>query len=211
MLDLVTLTKTVSYTGLFFITFAESGLLIGFFLPGDSLLFTAGFVASQGVLDIMILIPLLFLAAVTGDTVGYAFGYKIGPKLFKQKDSIMFSKKNLKRAQVFFDKYGAKTIVLARFFPVLRTFAPILAGVGKMNYPVFFFYNLLGGIIWSAGLLILGYLLGRIVPDAHLYILPIIILVILFTSLPQIIHVLKNKKIRTEIYDQMKKIFSRKL
>jgi hypothetical protein len=97
MLDLVTLTKTVGYTGLFFITFAESGLLIGFFLPGDSLLFTAGFVASQGVLDIMILIPLLFLAAVTGDTVGYAFGYKIGPKLFKQKDSIMFSKKNLKK------------------------------------------------------------------------------------------------------------------
>lgn len=211
MLDLISLTKTVGYTGLFLITFAESGLLIGFFLPGDSLLFTAGFVASQGILDIMILIPLLFLAAVTGDTVGYTFGFRVGPKLFKKEDSIMFSKENLKRAQIFFDKYGAKTIVLARFFPIVRTFAPILAGVGKMRYPVFFFYNLLGGIIWSAGLLILGYLLGRIVPDAHLYILPIIILIVLFTSLPQIIHVIKNKKIRTEIINQIKKIFLKKL
>jgi membrane-associated protein len=211
MLDLISLTKTVGYTGLFLITFAESGLLIGFFLPGDSLLFTAGFVASQGILDIMILIPLLFLAAVAGDTVGYTFGYRIGPKLFKKKDSIMFSKENLARAQVFFDKYGPKTIVLARFFPVIRTFAPILAGVAKMRYPVFFFYNVLGGIIWSAGLLILGYVLGRVVPDAHLYILPIILIVILFTSLPQIIHVIKNKKIRIEIINQIKKIFFRKL
>ncbi len=211
MLDLISLTKTVGYTGLFLITFAESGLLIGFFLPGDSLLFTAGFMASQGILDIMILIPLLFLAAVIGDTVGYTFGYRIGPKLFKKEDSIMFSKKNIKRAQIFFDTHGAKTILLARFFPVIRTFAPILAGVGKMKYPVFFFYNLLGGIIWSAGLLIMGYVLGRIVPEAHVYILPIILLIIFITSLPQIIHVIKNKKIRTEIFNQIKKIFLKKL
>lgn len=211
MFDLISLTKAVGYTGLFLITFAESGLLIGFLLPGDSLLFTAGFMSSQGSFDIMILIPLLFIAAVAGDSVGYTFGYRVGRKIFKKKNSILFSKKNLQRAQAFFDAYGAKTIVFARFLPVIRTFAPILAGVGKMKYPVFFFYNLLGGIIWSAGLIILGYTLGSVVPNAHYYILPIILLIILFTSLPQIIHLIKNKKFRYEIVSQIKKIFLRTL
>lgn len=211
MFNLISLAETIGYTGLFLITFAESGLLIGFFLPGDSLLFTAGFVASQGLLDIMFLIPLLFLAAVVGDTVGYTFGYRLGPKLFKKKDSLLFSKENLNRAQVFFDKHGAKTIVLARFLPIIRTFAPILAGVGKMRYPVFFFYNLLGGILWSAGLLTLGYSLGRIVPNAHLYVLPVILVIIFISILPQIIHIIKNKKLRGQIFEQIKKILHRKL
>lgn len=211
MFDILTLTKTAGYTGLFLITFAESGLLIGFFLPGDSLMFSAGFVASQGILDIMILIPLLFLAAVTGDSVGYTFGYRLGPKIFKRKDSLLFSQKNIIKAQHFFEKHGPKTIVLARFLPVIRTFAPILAGVGKMRYPVFFFYNVLGAIIWSTGLLTLGYSLGKVVPNAHTYILPIILLIIFLSILPQIIHVIKNKKLRADLLAQIKKLFSSKL
>lgn len=209
MFDLIPLIKATGYIGLFFITFAESGLLIGFFLPGDSLLFTAGFVASQGILDIFILVPLLFLAAVFGDTVGYTFGNRVGPKLFKKEDSLLFNKENLKRAEIFFKKHGAKTIVLARFLPVVRTFAPILAGVGQMPYPVFFFYNVLGGLIWSCGLLSLGYFLGRIVPNADTYILPIIVLIIVVSALPQLIHIIKNKKLRKQLWSGFKNIFKK--
>ena len=206
MFDLIPFIKSIGYLGLFFITFAESGLLIGFFLPGDSLLFTAGFVASQGILDIMVLFPLLFMAAVFGDTAGYAFGNHVGLKIFKRKNSLFFNKANLKRAEVFFQKYGSKTIVIARFLPVVRTFAPILAGVAGMPYPVFFFYNVFGGILWSVGLLSLGYFLGRIVPDAHQYVLPIILLIITLSILPQIIHLIKNKKMRQEVITQLKAI-----
>ncbi len=206
MFDLIPFIKSIGYLGLFFITFAESGLLIGFFLPGDSLLFTAGFVASQGILDIMVLFPLLFMAAVFGDTVGYAFGNHVGLRIFKRKNSIFFNKENLKRAEIFFEKHGSKTIVIARFLPVIRTFAPILAGVARMPYPVFFFYNVLGGLIWAIGLLAAGYFLGRIVPNAHQYILPIILLIITLSILPQIIHLIKNKKMRQEVITQIKSI-----
>ena len=150
MLDPVTILKTVGYLGMFAIVFAESGLLIGFFLPGDSLLFTAGMLASQGLLNIYILIPLTFIAAVLGDSVGYAFGYRVGPKIFKRGDSFFFHKDHLKRAEYFYEKYGSKTIVLARFMPVVRTFAPIVAGMGKMRYHKFLFYNIVGGVLWGS-------------------------------------------------------------
>lgn len=207
MFDLITLTKTAGYTGLFLITFAESGLLIGFFLPGDSLLFTAGFLSSQGFLDIMILAPLLFLAAVTGDSVGYAFGHHVGQRIFKRKKSVLFNEENLKMTESFFALYGAKTIVLARFLPVVRTFAPIMAGVARMSYPVFFFYNLLGGLLWSVGILLLGYFLGRLIPNAHEYILPIVLGIILLSILPQIIKIASNKKLRQQIWEWVKGIF----
>ena len=148
-IDLITLLKTAGYAGLFGIVFAESGLLLGFFLPGDSLLFTAGFLASQDFFNIWILIIGCFLAAVIGDSVGYTFGKKVGPKIFTREDSLIFRKHNLEHARIFYEKHGGKAVILARFLPIVRTFAPILAGVGVMRYASFLFYNVIGGIMWA--------------------------------------------------------------
>ena len=128
-MDLQTLLPTIGYFGIFAIVFAESGLLIGFFLPGDSLLFTAGFLASQGIFNIVLLTLGCFIAAVVGDSVGYAFGHKVGRRLFNRKESILFHKDNLIKAENFYEKHGRKTIIVARFLPVVRTFAPIVAGI----------------------------------------------------------------------------------
>ena len=192
--DLVTIIQTAGYFGIFGIVFAESGLFIGFFLPGDSLLFTAGFLASQGFLNIWILAALTFLAAILGDNFGYAFGKKVGPAIFSREDSWLFHKDHLVRARLFYDKHGAKTLVLARFLPVVRTFAPILAGVGQMNYSTFFFYNVLGGALWAFGLTGLGYFLGNTIPGIDKYLIPIILAIIVLSSLPTLIHVIKNRE-----------------
>ncbi|MBI2465674.1 MAG: VTT domain-containing protein [Candidatus Sungbacteria bacterium] len=174
MFDLVALIKAAGYAGLFGIVFAESGLFIGFFLPGDSLLFTAGFLASQSFLDLKWLMVITFAGAVLGDNFGYAFGRKIGYKIFNKEDSFLFHRDHLRRAQKFYARHGGKTLILARFMPVVRTFAPILAGVGKMNWRVFFFYNLAGGFLWSIGLTWTGYYLGNLIPNIDKYLLPII-------------------------------------
>ncbi len=208
MLDLVTLTKTISYGGIFVITFAESGLLVGFFLPGDSLLFTAGLLASQDTLDIMILIPLLFFAAVAGDTAGYAFGHQWGQRLLNRKKFLTFNKSHIKMAETFFQRYGTKTIVIARFLPVIRTLAPILAGIGRMPYALFFFYNIIGALLWSTGLLLLGYFLGKNIPNVHQYIFPLLLGVILLGSLPNIIKLMTNKKTRQRAWMELKNIFN---
>src|SRR5688500_2269708 len=141
--DLRELLIAVGYFGLFAIVFAESGLLVGFFLPGDSLLFTAGLLASGafGVFDIWLLLPLVAVAAITGDQVGYIFGRRVGPRLFHREDSTWFHKKHLERAHAFYEKHGGKTIILARFLPIVRTFAPIVAGMGAMDYGKFVLYN----------------------------------------------------------------------
>ncbi|MEK7500596.1 MAG: VTT domain-containing protein [Patescibacteria group bacterium] len=199
MFDLIALIKTAGYMGIFGIIFAESGLFIGFFLPGDSLLFTAGFLASQGFLDLTLLMALTFAAAVLGDSFGYAFGRKVGWRIFKKEDSLLFHKDHLERAQKFYQKHGGKAIILARFMPVVRTFAPILAGVGKMRYPTFLFYNIIGGALWAIGLTLLGFYLGSVVPNIDKYLLPIIALIILLSILPSVIHILKNKKERHQI------------
>lgn len=198
-MDLVTLIKAAGYLGIFFITFAESGLFIGFFLPGDSLLFTAGFLASQGFLKISTLMVISFLGAVLGDSVGYAFGKNIGPKIFTKEESIFFSKEHLVRAKKFYDAHGPKAIVLARFMPIVRTFAPILAGVGNMHYGTFIFYNVLGGAFWSFGLSGLGYYLGSTIPNIDRYLLPIIAAIIIASIAPTAIHILKNKEYRNQI------------
>lgn len=190
------LITTVGLAGLFLIIFAESGLLIGFFLPGDSLLFTAGFLASQGYLDIAALIAITFAGAVLGDSVGYSFGKKIGPKIFTRENSFFFNKAHLLRARAFYERYGGMTIILARFLPVIRTFAPILAGVGEMRYAVFLFYNAAGGALWAIGLTALGYWLGQLIPNIDKYLLPIIILIIVISSLPPLVHFLRNKEDR---------------
>jgi len=172
------------YVGLFALIFAESGLLFGFFLPGDSVLFSVGLLASQGKFDIYTLVPLIVIAAILGDSVGYWFGAKVGPKLFEKDDSRLFKKKYLEDTQKYYEKYGPMTIIIARFLPAVRTFAPILAGVAKMNYSTFLRYNIIGGIIWGAGVTLLGYFLGNVVPGIDKYIYPIIALIIIISILP---------------------------
>lgn len=199
MFDLVALIKAAGYFGLFGIIFAESGLFIGFFFPGDSLLFTAGFLASQGFLRIDVLIVTVFIAAVLGDSFGYAFGRKVGPAIFKKEDSLLFHKNHLERARLFYERHGGKTVVLARFVPIVRTFAPILAGVGRMRYATFLFYNLVGGACWAVGVSFLGYYLGRIVPGIEQFLLPIILLIIFLSVLPNLIHLLRHKDDRQQI------------
>ncbi|MEK7084913.1 MAG: VTT domain-containing protein [Patescibacteria group bacterium] len=192
--DLVALVKTAGYAGLFGIVFAESGLFIGFFLPGDSLLFTAGFLASQGFLNIWILAPLVFIAAILGDSVGYAFGKKVGPAIFRKEESLLFHKDHIERARLFYEKHGGMTLVLARFLPIIRTFAPILAGVGRMRYGTFVLYNIIGAALWSLGLSMLGYYLGSAFPDVDRYLIPIIIAIILLSALPTIIKLIKYRR-----------------
>ena len=167
--DLLKILPTIGYLGIFAIVFAESGLFIGFFLPGDSLLFTAGFLASQGIFDIRILAFLCFIGAVAGDSVGYWFGHKVGRKLFQKKDSLLFHKDNLMKAEKFYEQHGKKTIVIARFMPMIRTFAPIVAGIGSMDYKTFISYNVFGGLIWGVGLTLAGYYLGNLIPDVDKY------------------------------------------
>jgi len=208
--DLVTFIKAAGYLGLLGIVFAESGLFLGFFLPGDSLLFTAGFLASQEYFNIVVLIILCFIGAVLGDSVGYAFGKKTGPMLFMKEDSLLFKKSHLERARIFYEKHGGKTIVLARFMPVIRTFAPIIAGVGTMKYPVFLFYNVIGAALWAIGLPLAGYFLGNIVPDVDKYIIPIILVIIIASIAPPIIHILKSEEHKKEIKNHFNKIFWRK-
>lgn len=207
--DLAELVKTVGYLGLFAIIFAESGLLFGIFLPGDSLLFTAGFLASQGFLNLYILLPLLFAAAVTGDSVGYAFGRKVGKKIFTRQESFFFHKDHLVRAKKFYDKHGGKTITIARFMPVIRTLAPILAGVGEMPYPRFLFFNILGAFSWAILIPLSGFFLGSAIPGIDRYLLPIIIFIIAISVAPSVIHVLREKKDRQQLMAILKKILLR--
>lgn len=162
LLDPEKLLQTFGTLGLFAVVFAESGLLFGFFLPGDSLLFTAGFLAAQGALNLPLILAGCFVSAVAGDQVGYAFGRRVGPALFRRPESRFFKREYAERAQGYFDTYGSKTIVLARFVPIVRTFAPIVAGVGKMNYRTFATFNVLGGFLWAIGVTTLGYFLGEV-------------------------------------------------
>lgn len=176
--------QAIGLAGVFVVIFMESGLLIGFFLPGDSLLFTAGFLASQGYLDLALLIALAFAGAVLGDTFGYLFGRQVGPALFRRDRARIFNPENLKRSREFYDRHGGKTIILARFMPVVRTFVPILAGVGRMRYLSFLFYNIIGAALWTISLPFLGYYLGKTVPNTDHYILFIVGLVIILSVIP---------------------------
>lgn len=193
MIDIEAIVLAVGYIGVLAIVFAESGLLIGFFLPGDSLLFTAGLLASQGWFNIWWLMLGVFVAAVAGDSVGYAFGKKVGPRIFTKTDSRLFNPNHLERSRLFFLKHGGKTIILARFIPFVRTFAPVLAGVGKMKYRVFLAYNLIGGILWGIGITWLGYYLGSVVPNIDRYLWPIIGLIIITSLLPSAWHWFSRK------------------
>ena len=200
MFDLISLIKTAGYLGIAGIVFAESGLFIGFFLPGDSLLFTAGFLASQNYLNILFLIPISFVSAVIGDSFGYAFGKKFGPRVFTKEKSLIWNPQHVHRAQEFYAKHGPKTIILARFLPVIRTFAPIMAGVGQMRYRTFLAYNIIGAFFWSIGLPLFGFYLGSSIPDIDRYIIPIIALIIILSASPIIFKVLSNKDYSTSLF-----------
>lgn len=191
-LDIATLIKTVGLFGVWAIVFAESGLLVGFMLPGDSLLFTAGFLASQGYLEIVPLALGSFVAAILGDAVGYYFGKKTGKRIFKKEEGWFFHKDRLLEAKFFYDTYGPWAIILARFMPVVRTLAPILAGVGEMPYRTFVMANVAGAVVWTLGLSLGGYYLGQLIPDADRYLLPIIAIIIITSFLPGIVRLAQN-------------------
>lgn len=193
IIDPLFLAKTFGMLGIFAIVFAESGLFFGFFFPGDSLLFTAGFLASQGAWDVWLISIGCFIFAVLGDNFGYAFGNKIGPKIFFKEDSMLFKKAYVEKTRDFYEKYGPKTIIISRFIPVVRTFAPILAGVGKMDYAKFALYNVAGGALWSFSMVFIGYFLGEIIPSADQYILPIVLIIIFSSFLPVLKNLIKRR------------------
>lgn len=205
------LIATIGYFGITAIIFAESGLLVGFFLPGDSLLFTAGFLASQGFFNIWLLCLLCFIAAVAGDSVGYAFGRRVGRRLFHKKDSLLFSKENLDRAELFYEQHGRKTIILARFIPVIRTFAPIVAGIGDMKYSTFIAFNVIGGLLWAVGVTILGFFLGQFIPAETMdkYLILIIVIIVLLSVIPTAAHILKEENHRKQLKALIAKIFKK--
>jgi len=209
----------IGYVGVFAIIFAESGLFVGFFLPGDSLLFTAGFLASpaaaalfgQEIFSLPVLAIGCFLAAVIGDSVGYAFGRRVGPMIFKKEDSLLFSKKNVYKAQAFYDKHGGKAIVLARFMPIVRTFAPIVAGVGDMHYRRFVAFNMIGGFLWAVGVTVAGYFLADVIGPENIdkYLLPIIALIVLISVAPPAYHILKEPDSREKLFNIARRLLGR--
>jgi membrane-associated protein len=188
-LDLESFIRTVGYIGLFIIVFSETGLLVGALLPGDSLLFTAGFLASQDYLNIWLLIPVCFVAAVLGDAVGYYIGHRFGRSLFQKEESRFFKPAYLLKSEEFFQKHGGKAIVLARFLPIVRTFAPVIAGVSIMHYRRFFFFNVIGAVLWAIGVTLAGYFLGSTIPGIDSYLLPIIVVILVVSVAPSAIHI----------------------
>lgn len=193
-LDPLFLIKTLGSLGVIAIIFAETGLFFGFFLPGDSLLFSAGLLAAEGHLNIWLLVVGSAIAAIVGDSVGYWFGAKTGPKIFTREDSRFFKRRYLEETKKFYEKHGKMTVIMARFVPIVRTFAPIFAGVGKMPYREFLVYNISGGLLWTVGLIVLGFSLGRTIPNIDAYIVPIIILIILTSFAPSAIHFFKRAR-----------------
>lgn len=209
--DLNNFIETIGYVGIFLIIFAETGLLIGFFLPGDSLLFTAGFLASQDILNIWILVPVCVIAAVLGDQLGYSIGKKYGRGYFTRPESRLFKPKNLLLAEQFFEKHGGRAIILARFIPFARTFVPVVAGISHMPYRHFASYNIAGGILWGAGITLLGYFLGNAIPSVDHYLLPAIALILFLSVLPSAYHIWKENgdRLRYITRVQLREIFGK--
>ncbi len=196
-LDPIAIIKTGGYLGIAILIFAESGVLLGIFFPGDSLLFAAGLLSAGGFLSIVPLVLFVVGAAILGDSVGYWFGVKVGDSLFKRKDSRFFKQEYITRTQKFFITYGGRAIILARFVPIVRTIAPILAGVGTMKYSHFVSYNALGGFLWGAGMVLFGYFLGSIIPNSERYVLPLSLVIVVLSFLPILINYIRNHTKRT--------------
>jgi membrane-associated protein len=185
------------YVALVAIVFTETGLLVGFFLPGDSLLITAGLVAATGALDIWLLNGLLIVAAIVGDSVGYAIGYRAGPRLFTREKSLLFRPSHVERTRRFYERHGAKTIVIARFVPMVRTFAPVVAGVAQMEYRRFLIYNVAGGVGWVTSMTWAGYLLGQTIPNIGEHIHIVVVIVIVLSLIPIAVELYKERRRRS--------------
>jgi membrane-associated protein len=190
---LVELIKAIGMLGIFGLIFCETGLLIGVFLPGDSVLFTAGVLAAYGNLNIYVLIPTIFVAAVIGDNIGYLWGNKLGHRIFNREDSVIFHKDNVLKAQEFYDKYGTMALIISRYIPIVRTFAPLVAGVGKMPYKRFFFVDLLSCFIWSFGLTLAGFYLIKAFPGLEKNITLVIFGIIVASLIFPGYHYLRSK------------------
>jgi membrane-associated protein len=188
------LIRIVGFYGLVAIVFAETGLLVGFFLPGDSLLITAGLFAARGDLSIAALIPTLILAAIAGNATGYWIGSRTGTALYSRPDSLLFRRDHVRMTHEYYEKHGGKTVVLAQFIPILRTFAPVVAGVGQMGYRSFATYNVLGAILWVSSMTLAGFLLGSLVPNIEKRIHVVVGVVIVVSLLPPGIAWLKNRR-----------------
>ena len=185
------------------IVFAETGLLIGFFLPGDSLLFTAGILAGQGKLNVVMVVIGCFVAAVAGDQTGYTIGKRLGPRLFSKKESRIFKQEYVERTRRFFEKHGPKTIVIARFVPIVRTFAPTLAGVGEMPRKVFLKFNVIGALMWAVGITLLGYALGDAIgEDIDKYVLPLVAVIVVISVLPVIFELRRARRSPADPQDE---------
>jgi len=197
-IDLITLIRDIGLIVVFLVLFAESGLFFAFFMPGDSLLFTAGLLASQGVFPLWELLIGGVIAAILGVNVGYGFGKYYGPKIFNREESVFFHKDHIRKAEEFYKKYGAFTIIIARFTPFVRTFAPIFAGIARMDYKIFMIYNVIGAFLWVFSISLAGFYLGKIVPDIEKFLMPIVAGIILVSIAPAIIKVWreysKNKR-----------------
>ncbi len=204
MFDIESIVHTGGILLVSLIVFAESGLLVGFFLPGDTLLFGAGLAASQGELSLPWLIIAVVTAAIVGDNVGYSIGRRMGPRLFKKKDGIIFRQEYIETAESFYEKHGGKTIVLARFTPIVRTFAPVVAGASKMPRQRFMFFNIAGGILWGAGMPLLGYFVGNRIPGLDKYIEIVILGVVVLSLLLAFGHILRDPKTRKLLWQKIK-------
>jgi membrane-associated protein len=192
-IDLIEFIKAVGYFGVFGVVFAETGLFLGFFLPGDSLLFVAGFLAGQHLFSLPVLLFGVFLSATVGNFVGYEFGKRVGPRLFHREDSLLFKKTHAEYAHRFYEVHGPKTLLLARFMPIVRTFVPIVAGVARMDYRLFALYNVLGAFLWTFLLILLGYFLGSVI-DVDKYLLPIVLVIVVVSFLPALVSLLKEHR-----------------
>jgi membrane-associated protein len=199
MFDITHLIQTGGLVLIAAVIFAESGMMVGFLFPGDTLLFSAGILAASGNLPIVWTIAVIAAAAIAGDNTGYHIGRLLGPKLFTKKDGIVFRHEHIMRAEAFYEKYGSKTMLLAHFVPVVRSFAPVTAGAGKMNYPQFIFFDAIGDIAWAASVTLIGYYLGSRVPGIEKYIEPLLLIIVLIFLIPTLYHVFKDPKIRARL------------
>lgn len=209
MLDIDTIISAGGILLIAAIIFAESGLLVGFFLPGDTLLFGAGLAASQGKFSLVWLIVWTAVAAIVGDNVGYSIGRRAGPRIFKKKDGILFRQEYLQKSEEFYEAHGGKTIILARFTPIVRTFAPVVAGAGKMPRQKFMIYNVVGGLVWTVGLSVLGYTVGSRIPHLDKYIEIVILGVMVLSILLAFIHLMHDPKTRKMVIDGTKSTLSK--
>lgn len=204
MFDVNHLIQTGGLLLISIIIFAESGMMVGFFFPGDTLLFSAGIFAASGKLSLGLALVCIAVAAILGDNIGYHIGKTLGPRLFK-KDSLVFRKEYIDRAEKFYEKYGSKTMLIAHFVPIIRTFAPVTAGAGHMNYKQFFIFDAIGDIAWTLTITLLGYFVGSHIPGIENYIDPVLILVILAVLVPSLYHALKDPKIRAALRSKIKR------